>query len=324
MSWVWTLLLLCGFEGLGVDLAQGVSGRFAKGAVGIVHSLQQERHSRAGVSVEKLEGADRPKQNLSVSCVEIGTQRRNYVCGAFRRERHSLLQQSEDAKCGHRRTSHSHIGIAYVCEQSGFCKKRVCFQLPELRSHKLPVGVRMHQGVGKDINQGRQCVLTDATQSHGGEMLDFPVRVIQESGQIRNCRSSFLTKSPKPFNGLRCEQLLLVFRMGWEAAEIGVEPLAERRGLVLDPFQQKWKHIRAHLSDRERRVRCVRTRQSKPFAQGPALVAGLLVSGGNDDKARHHNAGDKKRKHEGLAFRHVARMPSRVVSVNPNSYELST
>ena len=69
---------------------------------------------------------------------------------------------------------------------------------------------------------------------------------------------------------------------------------------------------------------CVLHRRARvqPLTQSSALVAGLPVSGGNDDKAGDGNASGDKQEHEGLAFRHVARMPSGMVRVNPNSDEL--
>ncbi len=89
----------------------------------------------------------------------------------------------------------------------------------------------------------------------------------------------------------------------------------------MNPRQQEWQRIGANLLDSMHAL-CwvdIRTPQVQPFTQGPAVIGGLARFTVCDDKAGDRYAGDEKEEQEGLAFRHVARMPSGAVAVNPNS-----
>ena len=131
-----------------------------------------------------------------------------------------------------------------------------------------------------------------------------------------------VTKGGKTRNGVLTTSEFSVDWIDIGRTEPAIEFQLKSGGLELNPLQQERQSIGSDLLQGVRSfvLRNVGAPLVEPFAQRSTVVARIAIFGGGDDKAGDRNAREEKEEHEGFAFRHVARMPSGIVAVNPNSY----
>ena len=125
------LRLLCTFEGLGVDLAQGGPGRGSELLIGGGELLQERGHGWACVRPEMGKSTDGVKQDGAVCGIKIGTEGRDYVRCGVRWEGLFFLNCSENTEHIYRRRGDLRIGVPNVRQHRGLSEECVCLQATE-------------------------------------------------------------------------------------------------------------------------------------------------------------------------------------------------
>ena len=323
MSWVWALMLLCAFEGLGVDHFE--SGR-CLGSNIIVRGgevLLEQGYCRERVRAEKPESLDCPDQALCICGLKISAQSWDNIRSGVRREGYLFLQVIQIYEHHDGRVSDSRIWVRKVGEHNGLSQECVCPQVTEYECDVLFVKVCVRERVGHDIEQGGQTGFAHGAQSLKSPIAFDIVGAVEERSQSWNSWFSLVPKSRKTCNGFGGTSRFSVTGIYVEEDEPVREFRLQGRRASLNPFEQEWQGIGADLLDGVRALCLIDVGAGliKPFTQGSAAVTGVRVFADYEGDCSDGAAGKQEAEKDSRSL-HAPSMPLEFSLVNHNCYAL--